>query len=108
MDQSVRNRRKKRTTASQTVYSIWRLVSKADNAIVHFSGSGDNLPQFYCVHSLGGEITLYYQFAKALGLDQRIYGIQVTQQMLHTAPTGSIEFLAAEYVDKLRLLQPEG
>ncbi|HET9210755.1 MAG TPA: condensation domain-containing protein, partial [Thermoanaerobaculia bacterium] len=72
---------------------------------------GSRLPLF-CVHALGGEVLYYYRFARELGTDQPLYGLQARpleeQAGQDEAPRLTIEEMAAEYLDAMRSVQPAG
>jgi len=75
--------------------------------IVPLNRAGSN-PPFFCIHGAGGNVLLYRDLAKRLGPDQPFYGIQARgldgRRGYHT----NIEDMAAEYVEEIRRVQPEG
>jgi len=63
-------------------------------------------PPLICVHTLGGSVLGYADFAAALGLDQPVYGLQDRGWSLSADET--IESLAARHVKTLLKFQPTG
>jgi len=93
--------------ASDGQAQLWRLVTKRGKAIVPLGGSGDGLP-FYCVHSIGGEVTSLRRLAQVLGADRHVYGIQVPRDKLGGEFGASVHAIAECYADLLTAFQPEG
>ena len=93
--------------ASGRELSIWRLVGKSTKPIVPINADGNHIP-FYCVHSIGGEVTSFNELAQLLGPEQRFYGIQAPRQKLSAEFASSIHSIAEYYVDALTAHQPEG
>jgi thioesterase domain-containing protein len=75
--------------------------------IVPLNDGGDG-PAFYCVHSIGGGALAFRALARALGPDQRFYGVQAPLTDDIAALAGSMESLAGYYVRELIEFQPEG
>ena len=69
---------------------------------------GGSKPLFFCVHGAGGNVLLYRDLARHMGADQPFYGLQAKgldgKQPFHTR----IEDMAADYIQEIRQLQPEG
>lgn len=63
---------------------------------------------FFCVHPAGGNVTCYVSLARELGTDQPFYALQDRGLDPEASLHNSIEGMAAEYVEVLRGLQPEG
>ena len=93
--------------ASGSQSPLWRLTAKRAAVIVPLGGGGDAAP-FYCVHSIGGEVTSLRPLAKELGTDRRVYGIQVPREKFGDAFATSVHAIATYYVDLLTAGQPEG
>lgn len=89
------------------VSPIWRLVLQRGSAIVSINKSGSG-PPFYCVHSVAGDVTGYYNLAQMLGPDQPFYGIQVCKDRMNALSAKSIESIAQRYVEELNAFQPKG
>jgi amino acid adenylation domain-containing protein len=67
----------------------------------HAAGSAE--PALFCVHPAGGNVLCYMELARALGPDQPVYGLQLTDGM-----AGDVEEMAARYVAAVREVQPRG
>jgi hypothetical protein len=61
-----------------------------------------------CIHPAFGLSWLYCRLMKYLGLDYPIYGVQVRGLARPEPHPTSIEQMAADYVDQIRMAQPEG
>jgi amino acid adenylation domain-containing protein len=62
---------------------------------------------FFCVHGIGGQVFGFYAMSRHLGENQPFYGLQshlVTEEVVGK----SIEETAAEYLQAIRTVQPEG
>ena len=64
-------------------------------------------PPFFCVHPIFGVVLPYYPLAQAMGLDQPFYGLQPFG-MDGKPPHTRIEDMAADYIQAIRQVQPEG
>jgi thioesterase domain-containing protein len=95
------------TLASGGEVSLWRFVARGASAIVPFNENGDR-PPFYCVHSIGGEVTSYVELARLLGAEQQFYGIQAPKEKLSIDFASSVYSIAKYYADTLTDFQPEG
>jgi amino acid adenylation domain-containing protein len=62
-------------------------------------------PPFFFVHAVGGHVFSYVDLARAMGDEQPFYGLQVPE---NGRPAASIEEMAAQYVEAVRSVQPEG
>jgi len=65
-------------------------------------------PPFFCVHAHGGEVLIFKDLAKRLGLDQPFYGLQALGLNGDQARPGRVEEMAARYLKEIQLLQPHG
>ncbi|HEY0762325.1 MAG TPA: amino acid adenylation domain-containing protein [Pyrinomonadaceae bacterium] len=63
---------------------------------------------FFCVHAVGGQVLTFYHLARHLGQDQPFYGIQAPALFEIDDESTSIEQMAAQYVQAVRVLQPVG
>lgn len=64
-------------------------------------------PPFYCVHGIGGQVFGFYALSRHLGEDQPFYGLQ-SHRVTERVVGKSIEETAAEYIEAIRMVQPEG
>ncbi|HYG65719.1 MAG TPA: amino acid adenylation domain-containing protein, partial [Thermoanaerobaculia bacterium] len=64
-----------------------------------------SLSPFFCVHAAGGNVFAYVELARRLGPDRPFYGLQTPEPL---PGGGSVEELAACYVDAVRAAQPAG
>ena len=69
---------------------------------------GGTRPPFYCVHGVGGNILEFEHLGRYLNPDQPLYGIQAQGLDGKRPRLGSVEEMAAHYVDEIRELQPHG
>jgi amino acid adenylation domain-containing protein len=65
-------------------------------------------PPFFCVHPLGGNVLCYQPLAEALGTDQPFYGLQARGLDGKQTPLTSVEEIAADYIQEIKLIQPQG
>jgi amino acid adenylation domain-containing protein len=65
------------------------------------------LAPLFCVHADGGAF-FYLDFAKYLRKDQPFYGLQAKGLDLNDEPATSIQEAAANYIQALRSVQPQG
>jgi thioesterase domain-containing protein/acyl carrier protein len=63
---------------------------------------------FFCVHPIGGNVLCYAELARLLGTERPFYGLQARGVDGSGEPTGSVERMAAEYVQAIRQVQPSG
>ncbi|AUX29427.1 MULTISPECIES: non-ribosomal peptide synthase/polyketide synthase [Sorangium] len=63
---------------------------------------------FFCVHPGGGNVLCYADLARHLGQDRPFYGFQARGIEDDQQPHHRIEDMAAQYVEALRAVQPEG
>jgi amino acid adenylation domain-containing protein len=70
--------------------------------------SGGAKPPLYFVHPSSGHVFRYLPLARALGADQPVYGLQASGLEDGEVSTGSIEEIAASYVDAILSEQPQG
>jgi nonribosomal peptide synthetase DhbF len=77
------------------------------STLVPIQSGGTQLP-LYCVHPAGGRIHCYVHLARALGLDQPVYGVQSCGLEENEAPLRSIAEMASRYLSEIRQRQPRG
>jgi thioesterase domain-containing protein len=65
-------------------------------------------PPLFCVHPAGGAVLCYVDLARWLGPDQPLYGLQGPDPRGDREPFGSVEEMAACYVEAIRAVQPRG
>jgi amino acid adenylation domain-containing protein len=79
-------------------------ASRPWNPLLPIQSTGSQTPLF-CVHSLGGEASIFRALARYLGSDQPVYGLQAP----HPSDIGdqyvSIEAMASQYVSAIRTIQ---
>jgi amino acid adenylation domain-containing protein len=68
---------------------------------------GSKLP-FFCVHAVGGRVLSFYLLARYLGQDQPFYGIEAAPLYEVEDQDLTIEQIAAQYVEAVRMFQPVG
>jgi thioesterase domain-containing protein len=83
------------------------LVAKGADVIVPLNAAQAEIA-FYCVHSIGGEVTSFRDLARRLGSEWPIYGIQAPKESLNGAFAASVEHISRCYVEELTSFQPQG
>ncbi|MFC3453288.1 amino acid adenylation domain-containing protein [Amycolatopsis speibonae] len=69
---------------------------------------GGDRPPLFCVHASGGLSWNYEPLLRYLPADQPVYGVQA-RGLARTEPLpGSVEEMAADYLDQIRAVQPTG
>jgi thioesterase domain-containing protein len=86
---------------------LWRLVARNGGTIVPFSEEGNGLA-LYCVHSITGDVSSFNDLARALGKEQRFYGIQVPRNRMNADLAASIEEVARQHLQALVAFQKDG
>ena len=69
---------------------------------------GGSLVPFFCVHPVGGGVLGYAELARLLGPEQPVYGLQARGLEGGDAPCSQLEDMAADYVEAMRSVQPQG
>jgi thioesterase domain-containing protein len=77
------------------------------SALVRIQARENGTPIF-CIHPAGGTVMCYRDFAKHLGSDYSIYGLQGIGAHGKHFGHKSIEAMAAHYIKEIRTVQPEG
>ena len=70
--------------------------------------TGGAKPPLFCVHGAGGAVIRFYDLARYLGPDQPVYGLQAQSLAEKDSFHTRVEDMAADYIDELRSVQPEG
>ena len=70
-------------------------------------GSAGKRPLF-CVHGAGGNVLNFKVISDRLGTDQPFYGLQAQGVDGRLAPLATVEAMAAQYVEAIRSVQPQG
>jgi amino acid adenylation domain-containing protein len=65
-------------------------------------------PPFFCVHPHDGDAFRFYDLAVLLGPDQPFYGLRARTLGGGRAYHRRIEDMARDYIDEIRMVQPEG
>ena len=94
-------------TISQLAARLAEAESHAWSSLVPVQTEG-NLPPFFCVHAVGGNVLEYYDLSRHLGDDQPFYAFQSRGLDGTQPPHSRIEDMAAHYVKELREFQPAG
>ena len=66
------------------------------------------LPPFFCVHPVGGNVLCYAELARHLGNNQPCYGLQSPGLSGEKEPLSKIEEMATLYIEALQEIQPCG
>jgi thioesterase domain-containing protein/acyl carrier protein len=78
-----------------------------DSPLVEIQARGSRPPVFF-IHPAEGNVLCYSDLARALGGDQPFYGIQARGLNGEQEPHTRIEEMAADYLQLVRSVQPEG
>lgn len=65
-------------------------------------------PSLFCFHGAGGNVLIYRDLSRHLGLDQPFYGLQAQGLDGNLPPLTTIEDMATLYVREIRRVQPHG
>jgi phthiocerol/phenolphthiocerol synthesis type-I polyketide synthase E len=65
-------------------------------------------PPFFCFHGAGGNVLMYRDLSRHLGLEQPFYGLQAQGLDGGLPPLTTIEDMAALYLKEIRRVQPHG
>jgi thioesterase domain-containing protein len=87
--------------------SLLRQVPAPFSPLVPIQPQGSQRPLFL-VHPVGGNVLGYAELARRLGPEQPVYGLQSQGLDGQQPPLGSIEEMAALYLEALRTVQPQG
>jgi amino acid adenylation domain-containing protein len=87
--------------------SLTESVERVHPALVGIQPDGSASP-FFCVHAVGGNVLSYVDLSRRLGPEQPFYGLEARGLDGQHAPATSIEEMAADYIEAIRALQPEG
>ena len=79
----------------------------AYSPLVQVRGGGAGAP-FFCVHPVGGGVLCYLDLARCLPADRPFYGLQARGQSRGEETVGTVEEMAALYLDAMRAVQPQG
>jgi amino acid adenylation domain-containing protein len=97
------------TPTIRQLAAVLRAIDKRQerpSVIVNIHAAGNRVPLF-CIHALAGHVLCYDKLARALGPDQPFFGIQ-NSGTTGMGDAGSIEAMAALYVQAIRQLRPSG
>ena len=70
--------------------------------------TGGSNPPLFCVHPAMGLAWAYSRLLRSLGPDQPVYGLQARAATRTTGLPDSVEAMAADYLDRIREIQPHG
>jgi acetoacetyl-CoA synthetase len=92
--------------------TVTELAAAVDDPGKHFDPlvlmrSGNGGPPLFLVHSIWGDVLGMRQIAVAMRSDLPVYGLRA-RGLQGEEPQGSVEEMAASYVEVIRALQPEG
>jgi amino acid adenylation domain-containing protein len=87
--------------------SLLRRVPAPFSPLVPIQRGGDRRPLFL-VHAVGGNVLGYAELARRLGADQPVYGLQSQGLDGQQPALGTLEEMAALYLESLRTVQPQG
>lgn len=93
-------------TIAQMASSLMSPAGESDG-LIRLQPNGD-LPPLYCIHPAGGYVFCYLPLARALGLNQPVFGLQAAGLEDDQPLPASIEEAAASHIRALQQHQPEG
>lgn len=67
-----------------------------------------SLPPFFCVHPAGGNVLCLRPLARSIGDHRMFYGLQSRGLIDREPVVRSVEEMAADYLEAVRLVQPKG
>lgn len=70
--------------------------------------TGEGSPPLFCVHPANGDAVSFMRLAKALGPSQPVYAFEAMGLAPNEPMAGSVEEMAAAYLDEMRRVQPKG
>lgn len=70
--------------------------------------AGGQRPPLFCVPGAGGNVLYFHDLAQLLGPEQPVYGLQARGLDGTSEPHGSVEEMAACYVEAIQQAQPRG
>ncbi|MCY1022339.1 non-ribosomal peptide synthetase [Pyxidicoccus sp. MSG2] len=89
------------------VAGLLRREQGPSSSLVQLRGGTAKRP-FFCIHPVGGTVLAYAELAHLLGPDQPFYGVQSPGLEGEAPPVGSLEDLAARYLEAVRAVQSRG
>jgi thioesterase domain-containing protein/acyl carrier protein len=69
---------------------------------------GGSKQKLFCIHPAGGHVFCYLPLVRELGLDQPVFGLQARGLEEGESLAHSIEEMASEYIEAIRVVQPDG
>jgi amino acid adenylation domain-containing protein len=69
---------------------------------------GDSRRPLFLIHAVGGSVLSYLDLARHIGAGQPIYGLHARGLDAGQQPHTRIEDMAAEYLEAIRMVQPDG
>jgi enterobactin synthetase component F len=93
-----------------TIAGLAQTLARAENPAEHLEPVValqplGNLPPFFCVHGIGGDVLHLHRLAVHMGTARPFYGLRRTAEI---PLTDSIERMAARYIVAMRSHQPKG
>ncbi|MEM1168725.1 MAG: amino acid adenylation domain-containing protein [Cyanobacteria bacterium P01_H01_bin.35] len=75
--------------------------------LVPIQKTGD-LPPFFCIHPVGGNVLCYAKLAEHLGKNRPFYALQSSGLYGNSQPLTNIKDMAAYYIEAIQAVQPKG
>ncbi|WP_342026020.1 non-ribosomal peptide synthase/polyketide synthase [Cytobacillus pseudoceanisediminis] len=69
---------------------------------------GGSQTPLFLVHPIGGNVLCYRELAGVIDKDQTVYGLQSPGLHEGTKPLSTIEEMAKQYIEEIKILQPQG
>jgi amino acid adenylation domain-containing protein len=77
------------------------------SSLVSIQPHGDRSPLF-CIHAIGGNVLAYRLIVEALGTERPVYGLQARGLDGKQTALTSVEEMATNYLEEIKLIQPQG
>jgi amino acid adenylation domain-containing protein len=93
-----------------TIEQLTRLLSQGSETwspLIPIQPTG-NLPPFFCIHPISGNVLCYRDLARYLGQNQPFYGLQAQGLDGEQEILTQIEVMATRYIEAIKTVQPQG
>jgi enterobactin synthetase component F len=77
-------------------------------SLIELTASTSTRPALFCIHPAGGLSWCYSGLARSLDAHRSVFGLQARGLDLEAAMPARLDDMAADYVDRMRVVQPTG
>jgi amino acid adenylation domain-containing protein len=85
----------------------YRRTQKRLSSLIELQRGGSKEP-FFSIHPMGGNVQCYMELARILGQERPFYALQSPELSYEGQSHGSVEEMAAHYIDQIRVVKPQG